>query len=330
MSLFEELLGGLNVQRQDNRNALMMAGAGLLSGNNWQSGFSNMAQGAIAGRQMDALASDKRAKVAQRNKSVDFAMNNWGMSQPEAEAMIAEGGFWNEMKSRRAQEQQTQKTNRTVQTMMGMHPDMSEDQAQGIIASGQAGEWLKPQKPQKLPSSVQEFEYGEKNPAFREHLIEQKKAGATKVSFNEGQGKAAGFADRMLAAEQIIQEVELAGLNKKDATLSQLPGGNMMISEDYQRLQQAKRDFATAILRLESGAVIGADEMADIDQKYFPQIGDSEEVIAQKRRSRLIAINGVQRSAGPSYQAPELPQTTKSASQPQQPANVVDYSEYFK
>jgi hypothetical protein len=105
-----------------------------------------MGQGAFAGRQMDAMERDKKAKVARRNRSVDHAVNQWGMSQPEAEAMIADGGFWNEMKSRRAQAQKSDQSNRTAKFIAQKH-GMPYENALIIAQSDQVGEYLKPQKP---------------------------------------------------------------------------------------------------------------------------------------------------------------------------------------
>ena len=58
-------------------------------------------------------------------------------------------------------------------------------------------------------------------------------------------------------------------------------------------LDQAKRDFTNAVLRRESGAAIAQSEFDSADKQYFPQIGDSDKVIAQKARARQIAIQGV-------------------------------------
>jgi outer membrane protein len=63
--------------------------------------------------------------------------------------------------------------------------------------------------------------------------------------------------------------------------------------------QQAKLNFITAILRKESGAAIDSDEFAKEDQKYFPQRGDSDAVLAQKKQARQTAIRTMEIQAGP-------------------------------
>jgi hypothetical protein len=51
-------------------------------------------------------------------------------------------------------------------------------------------------------------------------------------------------------------------------------------------------------VRKESGAVIGADEMQKEYETYFPQVNDSPEKIAAKRRSRQTALLGVDEESG--------------------------------
>lgn len=50
---------------------------------------------------------------------------------------------------------------------------------------------------------------------------------------------------------------------------------------------QAERNFINAVLRRESGATIKPDEFQSAALQYFPQPGDTPEVLAQKRQNRL-------------------------------------------
>jgi len=115
-------------------------------------------------------------------------------------------------------------------------------------------------------------------------------------NLTEGQAKANLFGTRMQEANKI-----LAGLAENGTTTS-IPGSrapyiggviNAVQSADLQSLDQAKRDFINAALRRESGAVIADSEFANAEKQYFPQPGDSEQVIKQKARNRQIAIEGV-------------------------------------
>jgi hypothetical protein len=120
--------------------------------------------------------------------------------------------------------------------------------------------------------------------------------------YNETQGKAAGFADRISAANEILDATQSAGTDEVQRRLGQLPlVGNYAMSSDRQKFEQAERDFINAILRRESGAVISEEEFANARQQYLPQPGDSEQVLAQKKASRDRALNSMQREGGPFY-----------------------------
>ena len=64
--------------------------------------------------------------------------------------------------------------------------------------------------------------------------------------------------------------------------------GNTVESSLRQQYSQAQMDWVRAKLRKESGAVIGADEMAD-EITTFPQLGDGDAVIAQKAQARRVS-----------------------------------------
>lgn len=75
-----------------------------------------------------------------------------------------------------------------------------------------------------------------------------------------------------------------------------LPGE--LQSSTFQQASQAKRNFISAVLRKESGAAIGKAEFINEDLRYFPQAGDSPEVIKQKTQARKAVIAGLQAEAG--------------------------------
>jgi hypothetical protein len=128
--------------------------------------------------------------------------------------------------------------------------------------------------------------------------------------------KAMTFADRMAQSGSILNEFEQAGLSAKDQFVrgnNWIPDvlENYLVGEDFQKFDQARRDFINAQLRRESGAVISPEEFANAAQQYFPQPGDSPEVLEQKRRNRQTVIDGMVRDAGPTYApAPAPPSGT--------------------
>jgi hypothetical protein len=126
----------------------------------------------------------------------------------------------------------------------------------------------------------------------------------------EAQGKAALFSSRAAESDKIISDLEgkyspLAINAKTGAGRVPVVGGmaeitaNKMLPENEQKAEQAQRDFINAILRQESGAVISDSEFDNARKQYFPQPGDSKGVIAQKKRNRQTAINGLRNMAGP-------------------------------
>jgi hypothetical protein len=128
----------------------------------------------------------------------------------------------------------------------------------------------------------------------------------------ESQGKAAGFAARMAAAEKIMQNEDLSKNQKPEylpTALRSLPfgigeaSGNQMETAPRQQVRQAQEDWVRSALRLESGAVIGADEMAQEIRTFFPQLGDSDDVITQKADARKLKQSGIARQGGPGHKA---------------------------
>lgn len=130
------------------------------------------------------------------------------------------------------------------------------------------------------------------------------------VKLTEGQGKAFMFGSRAVEADQIISDLGTdyspAGIAAKNAA-GQVwgiggaleMGANTMLSPKSQQAEQAQRDFINAALRQESGAVIAPSEFENARKQYFPQPGDSDEVLAQKKANRQRVIQGFKVVAGP-------------------------------
>lgn len=144
---------------------------------------------------------------------------------------------------------------------------------------------------------------------------------------SEGEANAAGFAQRMERVDDIISRLPpSAAPGAGSAMVGAIPfvGGvaqRGVQSAQTQQYQQAANDWIRAKLRKESGAAIGVDEMKKEYETYFPQVGDTPEVIAQKTTARQVATAGMKRSAGKAYQpyTPEEPAPAAAAA-PQVPA----------
>lgn len=68
---------------------------------------------------------------------------------------------------------------------------------------------------------------------------------------------------------------------------------------ELKQYENAKRNFVASVLRKESGAAISASEYDGGNKLYFPQAGDTKEVIEQKRMAREHAVSGMGLMAGP-------------------------------
>lgn len=124
--------------------------------------------------------------------------------------------------------------------------------------------------------------------------------------------KAMTFADRMATSGAIIDSMGMKGSGKMDRTVSGVPFvGEYLTSDDFKKVDAAKRDFINAQLRRESGAVIADSEFANAEQQYFPQPNDPPEVVEQKKQLRKRVIDGMQRDAGPTYQDPTAQEWTE-------------------
>lgn len=113
----------------------------------------------------------------------------------------------------------------------------------------------------------------------------------------DAQAKALLFGSRMTAANKILDDLADKG------TSVSVPGSrmgfgvgatiNVLQPAQQQMLDQSKRDFINATLRRESGAVISESEFNNAEKQYFPQVGDSVAVKAQKKSNREIAMRGI-------------------------------------
>jgi hypothetical protein len=158
-------------------------------------------------------------------------------------------------------------------------------------------------------SRSQAFQAGE-NQKSRDSTLANEKlkldaASAKGKTLTEAQGKAVLYGTRAEEAHKILNDLNgkynpmaLNAQNSVEGMPAILGGGvvsavgNKMLSPENQKAMQAQRDFVTAVLRQESGATISPSEFDNARKQYFPQPGDSEQVISQKKANRETAING--------------------------------------
>lgn len=110
------------------------------------------------------------------------------------------------------------------------------------------------------------------------------------------QSAALGYGERLLQSSLIIDEIgnDFTGVASRFA--GWLPGG--LKSEDRQRFEQAQRNFVNSVLRRESGAAISPEEFESAQLQYFPQPGDKQGVLIQKKQNRDLVTKNILREAG--------------------------------
>lgn len=120
------------------------------------------------------------------------------------------------------------------------------------------------------------------------------------------QAKAAGYAQRIQDAQGVFSGLTDKGYHReaagKDTALTSLPlvGGLLkpLASGEYKQQEQAERNFVNAILRRESGSAIAPSEFESAEKQYFPRVGDTPEVLAQKDQNRNSALRSLKLEAG--------------------------------
>lgn len=131
--------------------------------------------------------------------------------------------------------------------------------------------------------------------------LEMKAAAANSARpkpFADAQAKAATFGHRADQSNAELEALVADGLNPSGMFI-----GGVATSQNRRQYDRAKREFVNAVLRQESGAAIGKDEFKNADRQYFPQFGDSEATMAQKKQARERAADGLKRQSQGAYDA---------------------------
>ncbi len=139
----------------------------------------------------------------------------------------------------------------------------------------------------------------------------------TGKNLTEGQTKDAGFAERMLRAEENIDRVAPIDAEGKplkydptrqrnayfpdQSSWKNLWTANSINSKEWQQYIQSSRESMAALLRKDTGAAVTDTEFELYFPMYYPQPGDSPEVVKQKRAARKDLALGLARGSGPAF-----------------------------
>jgi hypothetical protein len=148
----------------------------------------------------------------------------------------------------------------------------------------------------------------------------------------EGQKLSAGFADRMVRSQNILNTLENEGVGLP-TTATSIAGGvpfvggyleRQFADTNQQRYKQAAMNWIRANLRKESGAAIGVDEMEKEYETYFPLPGDDPDTIQAKKDARDATTRAMIINAGPVFKMPELPKVKISETKKGKPSSIAD------
>lgn len=112
------------------------------------------------------------------------------------------------------------------------------------------------------------------------------------------------YAKRLELAEKTFGELEENGLDVTSVTGALKRALPEAIKDEALKLQeQAETNFITAVLRRESGAAISPSEFETARKQYFPSMGDTPEVLRQKKLNRMVAMESLKAEAGPASES---------------------------
>jgi hypothetical protein len=114
------------------------------------------------------------------------------------------------------------------------------------------------------------------------------------------QRQSAGFGLRMNQSLPVIQKFEdmAAKSGSRFDQFASKVGAQELVSPEYQQYENAKRRFINSQLRRESGSSIRDEEFISAEKEYFPQPGDTWEVLAEKRTARAGAVAAMKANSG--------------------------------
>ena len=130
-------------------------------------------------------------------------------------------------------------------------------------------------------------------------IVKAVKDAAMGGQFKSSQYEASGYGIRMQETEVIMSDLTSEGFDATKITYAMLTRGPEYFKPGpLKRYIQAKKSFINATLRRESGAAIAQSEFDNAEEQYFPQVGDTPEVLAQKKRNREVVQAMMKAEAG--------------------------------
>lgn len=120
----------------------------------------------------------------------------------------------------------------------------------------------------------------------------------TGTKLTEGQSKDLIYHSRGLQALEAFEPISAAYADGVSRVASQVPGGNYVVPEDFQKARQAGRNFLASVLRKDTGAAVTKSEEDLYGDIFLPAPGDKPGTLAQKAEARRQAIDAIRGGLG--------------------------------
>lgn len=137
----------------------------------------------------------------------------------------------------------------------------------------------------------------------------------------ETQSKAIGFGRRAQLADQMLAQVMSDPNSDVTSLKTQIKSGlpkwlGGAKSDQEQSLNVAKTAFISSVLRKESGAAVTPQEFEQYDKIYFPQPGDTPNVLRDKQQLRANFVDTEKMTAGKAWREPVASPNVKQQAAP--------------
>ncbi|WP_367256521.1 hypothetical protein [Pseudomonas sp. stari2] len=173
---------------------------------------------------------------------------------------------------------------------------------------------------------------GQATPVMTQSGTPFKDGSASKLT--ESEGKNTLYLSQMASAENVLDSLS-GSASPARVELARNPLTNVLAGKDGQRIAQAQEQWAEGFLRAKTGAASTPAEVAANLRTFFPVVGDSDEVIKQKKLAREQAVKdmaipagrGAEKAAQRSAQPP-APMAMPQAGAFSDPAKEARYQEF--
>jgi hypothetical protein len=159
-----------------------------------------------------------------------------------------------------------------------------------------------------LPTSLDEFNYASKNPAYAAFLKERDKSKATQINLPSESERTAGFLTGRLQTgiDQITKIVtknpNAASPKLGSEAVKYLTGSdylkNLANPEARQQIENAQLEVLDSALTLGTGAAYTREQLQNYSKSYFPQLGDKPQTVKDKQARLESLLNAARNKSG--------------------------------